>query len=195
MRLLILWKERTGKPCERCTYLQKFLKFICYKFDCFWTSHRNSVAMQCYSQQYLALKIYESVWAPSLRTERRRGDRQFETDFDPALNEIYGLRKLSPTFLHHPALTWRLRRVWGTITSPRTVEKRIKTKLRGIHRSPLIGAIPPETFAARWGTLFVCETRYATPGYISGKSLHIYVSGHIFHNSDFIRIFIICHDV
>ena len=96
------------------------------------------------------MKLGMSAESPD-RTEKRRSLVRYWLWSRIERNK-WTQKNISVWLFLHPAPTWRPRQDRGTITSPRTVEKRNQdTKLRGIHRSPPIGAIPPETFAAQVG--------------------------------------------
>ena len=80
--------------------------------------------------------------------------------------------------LHHPVSTWRPRQDRGLTTSPRTVEKRyqdIRRQTIGATRHP-------------GGTHSLCETRYATPGYIHWERLHLYMAGSLTDRPKFTKI-------
>ena len=76
MRLLTLWKERTGNRVRDVHIYKIFHKFILleiwFVFEPLTGILSNAVLFPAI---YIPVILWSSVWAPSLRTERRGGDR------------------------------------------------------------------------------------------------------------------------
>ena len=146
---------------------------------------QDPVVRQCYFHAISTPEYYECRFDPRVSAVSGAGDRISSVlAFDPYRTNKIGLPQTIFSFLR-PVSTWRPKQDRGLTTSPRTVEK----KYQDIRRQT-IGAIRHSG-----GTHSLCETRYATPGYIHWERLHLYVSGCLNYNSNLINIFNICHYV